>query len=86
MIMQSEINIAIAAQAPATYFSGLREQCRNGSTRYGGITDANQLQENLAAHCIPDGMQSAGVEDYEEFLQKRRELMAAKIREYYSGL
>ena len=86
VIMQSEINIAISAQPPATYFSGLREQCRNGATRYGGITDADQLQKNLAAHCIPDGMEAASVEGYEEFLQKRRELMAAKIKEYYSGL
>lgn len=86
VMMQREINIAIGARPPEEYFSELREQCRNGVTRYGGITDADQLQENLAAHCIPEGMDAASVEDYDSFLQKRRELMSAKIRAYYKTL
>ena len=86
VIMQSEINIAIGAQPPATYFSSLRDQCRNGVPRYGGITNTDQLQENLAAHCIPDGMEAVSIHGYEEFLKRRRELMATKIKEYYSGL
>ena len=86
VVMQREINIAIGAQPPEKYFSELREQCINGATRYGGITDAEQLQENLAAHCIPEGMDAVSVEDYDIFLQNRRELMAAKIRAYYKTL
>ena len=86
VIMQSEINIAIGAQPPATYFSNLLEQCRTGATRYGGIIDSDQLQENLAVHCIPGGMESASVEGYDEFLQERRKLMATKIRRYCSTL
>ena len=86
VMMQSEINIAIGALPPEEYFSDLWEQCRNGATRYGGITDADQLQENLTAHCIPGGMDAASVEGYDTFLQGRRELMAAKIRDYYKTL
>ena len=86
VVMQSEINIAIGARPPATYFSELGEQCRNGATRYGGITDTDQLHENLAAHCIPDGMESTSVGRYDTFLQGRRGLMAKKIRDYYFGL
>lgn len=86
VIMQSEINIAVGALPPATYFSDLREQCRNGKTRFGGIDNAHQLQENLSAHCIPQGMESASIEDYEGFLQERRSLMATKIRDYYRAL
>ena len=86
VMMQSEINIAIGALPPEKYFSELWEQCRNGSTRYGGITDVDQLQENLAAHCIPEGMDATSVEGYDTFLQGRRELMAAKIRAYYKTL
>ena len=82
----AEINIAIGALPPEKYFSDLWEQCRNGATRYGGITEADQLQENLAAHCIPEGMDAASVEGYDTFLQGRRELMAAKIRAYYKTL
>ena len=86
VVMQREINTAIGALPPEKYFSELQEQCRNGATRYGGITDADQLQENLAAHCIPEGMDAASVKDYDSFLKKRRELMAAKIRAYYKTL
>ena len=86
VMMQSEINIAIGALPPEKYFSELWEQCRNGATHYGGITDADQLQENLAAHCIPEGMNAASVEGYDTFLQGRRELMATKIRAYYKTL
>ena len=81
--MQSEINIAIGGDPPATYFQALWKQCENGATRYGGITDADQLRENLAVHCIPPGMETAS---YDTFLQQRRKLMAAKIRDYYRAL
>ena len=86
VVMQREINIAIGADPPAKYFSAVLEQCRNGATRYGGITDADQLQENLASHSIPEGMETVGVDGYEAFLQERRILMAAKIRDYYRKL
>ena len=86
VVMQSEINIALGALPPATYFQALWEQCRSGETRYGGITDAQQLRENLESHCIPEGMDAIDIRDYDMFLQKRRELMAAKIRDYYGSL
>ena len=86
VMMQGEINIAIADSAPATYFSRLREQCENQTTYYGGITDPDQLRDNLATHCIPPGMETASVENYDEFLQERRSLMASKIRDYYTTL
>ena len=44
VVMQSEINIAIGDKPPATYFSQLWEQCRNGATRYGGIKDADSYR------------------------------------------
>ena len=86
VVMQREINIAISNQAPARYFSELEEQCRNGIPRYGGITDSDQLQENLASHCLPQGMETATAETYDLFLQQRRKLMAAKMRDYYRAL
>ena len=86
VVMQREINIAISNQAPARYFSELAEQCRNGIPRYGGITDSDQLRENLASHCLPQGMETATAETYDLFLQQRRKLMAAKMRDYYRAL
>ena len=84
--MQREINIAIGNRAPATYFQSLWEQCENGKVHYGGMTDAGQLRANLEEHCIPQEMEKKSVEDYDEFLQERRKLMAAKIRDYYRVL
>ena len=86
VVMQSEINIAVGDDPPATYFQALWKQCENGKPQYGGITDADQLRVNLVAHCIPQGMDQAGVRDYDKFLQQRRVLMAAKIRDYYRAL
>ena len=87
VVMQSEINIAIGNKPPATYFAALWEQCENGTPEFGGITDADKLHTNLAAHCIPQGTdEEKSVQDYNEFLRKRRKLMAAKIRDYYQAL
>lgn len=86
VVMQSEINIAIRDDPPGTYFQALWKQCENGKPQYGGITDADQLRANLVAHCIPEGLDEAGVRDYDKFLQSRRVLMAAKIRDYYRTL
>ncbi len=86
VLMQSEINVSIGDKPPSTYFSGLLEQCQDGTSRYGGINDADRLHENLSAHCIPVGMETMTVESYDEFLRQRRELMAAKIKAYYNGL
>lgn len=86
VVMQSEINIAIGDKPPSAYFSELKEQCDTGVTRYGGISDSNHLLDNLAAHCIPEGMDTISIDGYDSFLQERRNLMAAKIRDYYWSL
>ena len=86
VVMQSEINIAISDTAPETYFQHLWEQCESGKACYGSIEDADQLRANLAAHCIPQRMNAMGIGDYDAFLEQRRNLMAAKIRDYYRSL
>ena len=86
VVMQSEINIAISDSPPADYFRAVREQCENGEARYGGITNIDQLNSNLAEHCIPEVARKASLEDYDRFLNERRSLMSAKIRNYYKSL
>ena len=86
VVMQGEINIAIGDAPPASYFGALRRQCENGEPGYGAITDAEELRANLRAHCIPQGMEEADVDDYDGFLKERRLLMAGKIRDYYGSL
>ena len=87
VIMQQEINIAISDQPPATYFSDLWEGTIDGKPAFGsGIDAVDELQANLDAHCIPPDMETATFENYSEFLEKRRKLMAIKIRDYYKSL
>ena len=86
VVMQKEINIAINDTAPATYFSELLIGCADGQPAYGGIDTSDELQENLEAHCIPEGIGTSIFENYDDFLRERRKLMAAKIRAYYQSL
>lgn len=86
VLMQQEINIAIGARPPGVYFNELREQCNNGQMKYGAIATEEELFENLATHCIPEEVFEMDVEHYACFLEKRRVMMAAKMRKYYEGL
>ena len=86
VIMQQEINIAIGDQSPATYFSDLWKGCKTGKPIYGGINKPEKLQTNLDENCLPSGMETATFENYAGFLEKRRKLMATKIRDYYRNL
>lgn len=84
--MQSEINIAIGNKAPRIYMQELVHQCQGGPTRYGGITDPAQLRENFDMNCVPESLLEAPDENYDAFLKERRQLMAQKIRCYYTAL
>lgn len=86
VMMQSEINIQIGGKSPSKYFTQLQEQCDTGMSIYGGIVGLDQMKENFVSHCIPSGMESETVEDYDGFLQERRKLIAHKIRDYYFRL
>lgn len=85
-IAQSEINIAVGAKEPAVYFRELVEQCRGGKTKYGGITDLEELKINLRMNCIPEAILNGDIGDYDAFLEQRRRLMAAKIKAYFQTL
>jgi len=85
-LAQSEINIAVGAKAPKIYFSELLEQCNGGKKKYGGITDLNELKENLREQAIPEGIFNDLADDYDQFLIERRKLMAAKLKDYFFKL
>jgi len=85
-LTQSEINIAIGAKPPKTYFAELKEQCHGSKKKYGGITDIDELKDNLKVHCIPEDIFDGLADDYPGFLEERRKLMAAKIKRYFKKL
>lgn len=86
VLAQSEINIAIGDKPPERYFAELAEQARGGKKKYGGITDENELRENLYANCIPGRMLDGQIPDYDSFLEERRRLMALKIKSWFEVL
>ena len=85
-VAQSEINIAIGDKDPMIYFREIRDQCRGGKVKYGGIMNLDDLRTNFAGNCIPESMISETVPDYDIFLEQRRALMAAKLKKYFQSL
>jgi hypothetical protein len=86
VIAQSEINIAIGAKPPEKYFGELLEQVSGGKARYGGINDEVELRENLAEHCVPLELLDGPIPSYDEFLLRRRGLMAQRIKLWFESL
>lgn len=84
--LQSEINIKIKDTAPNIYMADIVNQCETKEPIYGGIVDKNILMENLKANCIPEEFIDMDINDYSEFLEMRRKLMADKIHNYYESL
>lgn len=86
VVAQSEINIAIGNKEPRVYFAELFEQCNGGRKKYGNICDIVKLKKNLKMNCIPEGIENMTIDNYSDFLAKRRSLMAQKIKEYFEAL
>jgi hypothetical protein len=85
-LAQSEINIVIGDKSPAVYFRELSEQCNGGSRRYGGIVSPSAMRTNLVENCIPAEMIDGEIPDFDRFLETRRRLMAAKLKQYFRVL
>ncbi|PSO43432.1 hypothetical protein BRC19_00385 [Candidatus Saccharibacteria bacterium QS_5_54_17] len=82
---QTEVNIKVGDKAPKDYLANVREQIESGQLKYGGISTKEELEENFKENCIPDGLFDMGIDDYREFLEQRRKLMAQKIENYYKS-
>ena len=79
-------NKAISDDAPATYFTKVKEQCETKDIVFGNIATEEVLLENLKENCIPNNIFEMTVENYDDFLQERRKLMADLRRNYYESL
>lgn len=80
------VNVSIGKQAPIDYFRVAREQCETKVVKCGSITDIDELKRNLLVNCVPEEVFDMDHTRYAEFLEKRRILMAQKIKKYYYGL
>lgn len=84
--MQAETNIKIGNKDPKSYFAEILKQVENNQMTYGAITDKQSLLNNFKQNCIPQSILESDIDQYDSFLQKRRELIAQKIKKYYSNL
>ncbi len=84
--MQSEINIKVGNKPPKDYFEILKSQMLNGNQQVSGISNKEQLIDNLRMNCVPEEIQHMNIDDYYDFLTLRRKLIATKIKEYYHSL
>lgn len=83
---QSEINIKINAAAPCEYMAVVLKQIENKEPTIGGIVDKEDLMESFKQNCIPEEFVNYTIDDYKQFLEQRRLLMAQKIKDYYFNL
>lgn len=84
--LDTGVNISIGKKAPHEYFAAALAQCETGGIEVGTITVTEDFWANLKTNCIPNDIVQMSAEDYPMFLQKRRTMMAAKIRDYYYSL
>ena len=80
------VNKSIGKKAPNVYFQEAKKQCETKMIKVGSITDYVQLLENLKSNCVPEEVFEMDHTRYHEFLEKRRIMMAQKIRKYYESL
>lgn len=84
--LDKPVNIAIGDKAPNEYFSIAKKQCETKKIEVGTITDKKDYLDNLEANCIPLEIEDMTYNDYQNFLEKRRKLMAKKIKKYYYSI
>ena len=84
--LDTQVNKSIGKKAPCVYFAEAIAQCDTKVITCGSITELDQLKVNLAANCVPFETCCKDHTGYREFLEARRKLMAAKIKEYYFSL
>lgn len=85
-MLQQEVNIAISNKAPNEYLTLVKNQCNDGDLKIGTINNIDDLVKNFNENAIPFELCNMDVNNYFEFLEIRRKLMAKKIKDYYYSL
>lgn len=85
-MLQQEVNIAISNMSPNEYLKLVKEQCEGGELRIGTISNIDDLTKNFSENAIPIELCDMDANNYSEFLEIRRKLMAKKIKDYYYSL
>lgn len=87
VFLDRPVNISIGKKAPYIYFAEAKNRCLSDSPSQSGlINDIDKFYANLEANCVPIETIEMDYTNYNDFLEKRRKLMAAKIKKYYYSL
>lgn len=87
VFLDRPVNISIGKKAPNIYFAEAKNRCLSGTSEQSGlINDIDKFYANLEANCVPVETIEMDYNNYSDFLEKRRKLMAAKIKRYYYSL
>ena len=84
--LDTQVNKSIGKKAPKQYFEEAFKQCETKKVTCGSITDIDVLKDNLEVNCVPLEVGNMDYNNYDEFLDYRRKMMAKKIKDYYYSL
>lgn len=86
--LDPQVNKAISDDAPNVYFGKIKNQINKNEkdSIIGNIKTLDDLECNLRENAIPYEIKDMTINDYDQFLQKRRRLMACLTKEYYLNL
>lgn len=84
--LDTQVNKEVGEKAPNEYFGTVIRQCSTQEIEIGNISDIDALKQNLAENAIPEAVIQMDFKDYDDFLGKRRKLMAKVVEKYYKGL
>lgn len=84
--LDTQVNKAIDDAAPKTYLQKVVDQCTSGKIVLGNISSKPLLDQNLKENAIPNELINMDAGSYDDFLSKRRVLMAKLIEKYYKRL
>lgn len=87
VFLDRPVNISIGKKAPNVYLQEAKNRCLSGETTETGlVNEIDKFYQNLEINCVPAEAIEMDYASYEVFLEKRRKLMAAKIKKYYYSL
>jgi hypothetical protein len=87
VFLDRPVNISVGKKSPKVYLQEAKNRCLcSGDTPNGLINNVDNFYANLEANCVPVETIDMDFTSYEDFLDKRRKMMAAKIKKYYYSL
>lgn len=86
-VLSRPVNIAISDNPPSYYMQEVFDHCSRGQeSKYTTLSTWNDVLNNCRQNCLPPDFKDMMIVDYDRFLEKRRVLMAQKIRDFFNSL